>query len=191
MLSVPPPTRVAIGTLEVGGQRIDLFLAPEWARYFQALNGQVQGNTTVVMESAQHTALLGEAAEAPDTFPAPPGPPGAKGDSGPALFMLQDETAESPMPGAPGAPGGKGDPGLALFMLQDDSAESSMPAPAAIDLAAPPAIGTTAPAAARFTTLTTTAGFGCNGKAAQTAVASGGTLTGVIAALVANGILSS
>jgi hypothetical protein len=35
------------------------------------------------------------------------------------------------------------------------------------------------------------AGFGCNGKAPQTAAASGGTLAGVISALVANGILSS
>jgi hypothetical protein len=34
-------------------------------------------------------------------------------------------------------------------------------------------------------------GFGCNGKTAQAAVASGGTLAGVISALVANGILSS
>jgi hypothetical protein len=36
-----------------------------------------------------------------------------------------------------------------------------------------------------------TGAFGCNGKAPQAAVASGGTLAGVIAALVANGILSS
>lgn len=34
-------------------------------------------------------------------------------------------------------------------------------------------------------------GFGCNGKSPQPAAASGGTLSGVIAALVANGILSS
>jgi len=34
-------------------------------------------------------------------------------------------------------------------------------------------------------------GFGCNGKAAQMAYASGGTLAGVVAALVANGILSN
>lgn len=38
---------------------------------------------------------------------------------------------------------------------------------------------------------TVTGGFGCNGKSPQTAAASGGTLAGVIAALVANGILSS
>lgn len=34
-------------------------------------------------------------------------------------------------------------------------------------------------------------GFGCNGKTPQTAAASGGLLLGVIAALVANGILAS
>lgn len=41
------------------------------------------------------------------------------------------------------------------------------------------------------TGLAVKAGFGCNGKAPQTAAASGGTLAGVIAALVANGILAS
>jgi hypothetical protein len=39
--------------------------------------------------------------------------------------------------------------------------------------------------------LTVATKFGCNGKGAQAAVASGGTLAGVISALVANGILSS
>ena len=39
--------------------------------------------------------------------------------------------------------------------------------------------------------LTATGGFGCNGKAAQTAYASGGLLAGVVAALIANGILST
>ena len=39
--------------------------------------------------------------------------------------------------------------------------------------------------------LTSSTGFGCNGNAAQTKAVSGGTLAGVIAALVANGILSS
>ncbi len=39
--------------------------------------------------------------------------------------------------------------------------------------------------------LTSSTGFGCNGNAAQTKYASGGTLAGVVAALVANGILSN
>jgi hypothetical protein len=40
-------------------------------------------------------------------------------------------------------------------------------------------------------TMTVDGGFGCNGKAAQGPKASGGTLAGVISALVANGILAS
>lgn len=48
------------------------------------------------------------------------------------------------------------------------------------------------PGAATVTgTHTVTGAFGCNGATAQTAAASGGTLGGVIAALVATGILSS
>lgn len=39
--------------------------------------------------------------------------------------------------------------------------------------------------------LTSSTGFGCNGKTAQTAYASGGVLANVVAALVANGILSN
>jgi hypothetical protein len=39
--------------------------------------------------------------------------------------------------------------------------------------------------------LTALGGFGCNGKTAQTAYASGGVLANVVAALVANGILSN
>lgn len=39
--------------------------------------------------------------------------------------------------------------------------------------------------------LTVATGFGCNGKAPQTAVASGGVLASVVSALIANGILSS
>jgi hypothetical protein len=59
------------------------------------------------------------------------------------------------------------------------------------DFAAPPAIGNTTASSGAFTTLAASAGFGCNGKPPQAAAASGGTLAGVIAALVANGILSS
>jgi len=162
MLSVPPPTRIALGTLQVGGQKLELFLSPEWARYFQSLNSQVQTNGTVLVQGAAHAGLLGEAMEAPEVFPAPPGPPGKHGD-----------------------------PGMALFMLQDDGGEQLMLVPPSVDLASPPAIGNNAPAAGKFTSLAATAGFGCNGKAAQTAAVSGGTLGGVIAALVANGILSS
>ena len=68
------------------------------------------------------------------------------------------------------------------------------------DFASPPAIGNTTAAAGTFTSVTANSGdfssltagpFGCNGQVPQSAAASGGTLAGVISALVANGILSS
>lgn len=155
MLSVPPPTRVALGTLQIGGQRVELFASAEWARYFQSLNNEVLASAGAVVGSAQLTAMLVDATgDEPDRMPSQPGPRGEKGEPGPALFLLQDDVGEQQM-------------------------------------LMPPAIGNTPPSAGSFTTLTSTAGFGCNGKPAQTAAVSGGTLAGVIAALVANGILSS
>jgi hypothetical protein len=154
MLSVPPPTRVALGTLEIGGRKVELYVSPEWARYFESLNAQVVAGGVTLGESAPHTALMGESTEAADWFPAPPGPPGPRGETGPALFLLQEDAGEQAM------------------LL-------------------PPASAPAGPGAGSFTTLTASAGFGCNGKAAQAPAASSGTVAGVIAALVANGILSS
>lgn len=310
MLSVPPPTRVALGTLQVAGQKVELFVSTEWARYFQSLTSVVLANSGALAESSQHTALLSDAAEAPDFFPSPPGTAGAKGEMGFALFMLQDDMSEQTMLMPPSVDGAYvplnskdasgGVPALTLFKLNLKNVAGAITswfttaATAArtwtmpdkdgtvavlSDFASPPAIGATAPAAGSFTTVsasaqslgtspysvapaimaTTTAvtqastfassnsdasqflcgysgssadptpafywksggalrfavatnaqaggfaqlaqldtvgwkvtnGFGCNGKNAQPAVASGGTLAGVIAALVANGILSS
>lgn len=221
MLSVPPPTRVALGTLEVGGQRVDLFVSPEWARYFQSLTGQVLANAGALTESAQHAAFLSEGVESSDVIPQP-GPRGASGDAGLALFLLQDDASEQAMLLPPVVDGtfvplaskdaAGGVPGLTALKLNLKNTAGTIvswfttAATAArtwtmpdkdgtvavlSDFAAPPAIGNTAPAAGAFTTLTASAGFGCNGKAAQAPAASGGALAGVIAALVANGILSS
>jgi hypothetical protein len=221
MLSVPPPTRVALGTLQIGGQKVELFVSTEWARYFQSLNSQVQNNAGALAESAQHAALLGDSGEASDFVPQP-GPPGQRGEMGPALFLLQDDIGEQPMLMPPVVDGvfvplstkdaAGGVPGLTLLKLNLKNVAGTITSwfttaatvartwtmpdkdgtvAVLTDFAAPPAIGNTAPAAGSFTTLTTTAGFGCNGKAAQAPAASGGTLAGVTAALVANGILSS
>lgn len=325
MLNVPPPTRVAIGTVEIAGKRFEVFASTEWARYFQQLNTQTVANTEGLAASQPHAMLQNDAAEAPDVFPGPPGPPGGKGDPGLALFLLQDAPeAPDAIPGPPGPPGRQGDSGMALFMLQDDARDDQPLVPPCADgvyvplnskdatggvpgltqfklnlknvagtitswfttaatvartwtmpdkdgtvavlsdFAAPPAIGTTTPAAGKFTSIDATgitvgsgiAGAGvtmngnnsgaaggsalvalnggayvlaignksaivggaydatpyfytnggaltihdamkvqgawaCNGKTPQTPAASGGTLAGVIAALVANGILSS
>jgi len=162
MLNVPAPTRIAIGTVEIAGKRYEVFVSVEWARYFQQLNTQTESNAEALNASQAHSALLNDEAEAPDVFPGPPGPRGSQGDPGLALFMLQDAPEDQPLLVRP-----------------------------SVDLSSPPPIGNGAPAAGSFTTLTASSGFGCNGKTAQTAAASGGTLAGVIAALVANGILSS
>lgn len=222
MLSVPPPTRVAIGTIQIEGKKLELFVSVEWARYFESLNIKVVANTSAIAEAAQHAALLGEGGEVPDPYPSQPGAPGQKGDGGPALFMLQEDSADPAMLLPPlidnvyvplsskDWPGGV--PGLTLLKLNLKNVAGTftswitntatavrtwtMPdkdgtVAVLTDFAAPPAIGSTTAAAGSFTTLTAAAGFGCNGKPAQAPAASGGTLAGVIAALVANGTLSS
>jgi hypothetical protein len=169
MLNVPPPTRVAIGTVEIAGKKYEVFASIEWARYFQQLNTQTLANASALGAAQPHTALLNDVMDAPDVFPGPPGPPGAAGD-----------------------------PGLALFLLQDSVDDQVMLVPQALDLSAPPPIGNRTAASGSFTTLTASSGFGCNGKSAQSAVtvnAASTDLASVIAlcnqlraALIANGI---
>lgn len=222
MLKVPPPTRVAIGTVQVAGTTYDVLVSVEWSRYFQAMTAETVAGAEARSMSPAYAALLNDAAEVPDEFPGPPGPPGEQGAPGLSLFMLQDQCDEQPMLVPPATDGtfvpiaskdaADGVPGLTQLKLNLKNAIGTIvswfttAATAARtwtmpdkdgtvalieDFAAPPAIGNTAAAAGNFTTLATTAGFGCNGKAPQAAAASGGTLDGVIAALVANGILSS
>lgn len=169
MLSVPPPTRAALGTVEIAGRKYEVFASPEWARYFQALNTQTISNGAASTAGSGYMGLLNDTAETPDVFPGPPGQPGAQGD-----------------------------PGLALFLLQDQVDEQLMLMPPPTDLSAPPAIGNRTPASGAFTTLTAANGFGCNSKAAQASVtvnAASTDLASVIAlcnqlraALIANGI---
>lgn len=222
MLKVPPPTRVPLGTLQVGNQKVEVFLSPEWARYFETLNAQVQASSTALAQSVALTAFLGDAEDLPDVLPGPPGDRGAEGAAGLALFMLQDIPDEQSMLTPPVIDGvyvplaskdaQNGVPALTGFKLNLKNVAGAitswfssaataartwtMPDKSGTvalvdDFASPPAIGSVAPSPGNFTTVSTSAGFGCNGKAPQAAAASGGTLAGVIAALVANGILSS
>ncbi len=275
MLSLPPPTRIPWATVEVGGKKVELFLSPEWARYFQSLNAEVQSSGSALAQSPALTALMAEASSEPDVIPGPPGERGLEGAAGLALFMLQDSPDEQQMFVPPVVDGvyvplaskdaQDGVPALTGFKLNLKNAAGAitswfssvataartwaMPDKSGTvalveDFASPPAIGSTAPAAGKFTTLAATSyvglspanenveikptgtgsatiapaqagamdnvvvgattprdghfqslyvqyGFACNGKAPQGPAASGGTLAGVIAALVANGILSS
>ena len=202
MLKVPPPTRVPLGTLQVGNQKIELVLSAEWARYFEALTAQVQSSSSALAQSVALTAFLGDAADVPDPVPGPPGDRGAEGAPGLALFMLQDSPDEQSMLTPPIVDGvfvplaskdaQDGVPALSGFRLNLKNAAGTitswissaatatrtwtMPDKSGTvamvsDFASPPAIGGTAPAAGNFTTVSTSAGFGCNGKAPQAAAA--------------------
>jgi hypothetical protein len=169
--------------VEIAGRKYEVFVSVEWDRYFRQLNAQTVSNAAATNASQAYTALLIDAAEAPDAFPGPPGAPGSQGDPGLPLFLLQDgQEAPDLVPGPPGPSGGQGDAGLALFMLQDIPDDQQI----------------LVPPASSFTTLTASAGFGCNGKAAQGSAAVNAAATDLAtvialcnqlrAALIANGI---
>lgn len=125
MINVPPPTRIAFGTVTVNGKQLEVFLSTEWARYFESLN--TQSNSTLQsfnnFSTGAFMGLLAEGGDASDSIPPPPGPRGLTGDqgsTGPAV-ILGDESGGSTefVPGPRGAPGEQGQPGPAIFMLQE------------------------------------------------------------------------
>jgi hypothetical protein len=125
MISVPPPTRIAIGTAMVNGQRIEIFLTTEWARYFEALNEQ-SSNTLQNLNNFATGAFMGLLAEGGDgseSMPPPPGQRGLTGDTGatgPAVILSDEGSGATEfVPGPPGAPGAPGPAGPAIFMLQE------------------------------------------------------------------------
>ena len=76
VIRVPPPTRIPIGTTNVNGQRVELFLNPEWDRYFNSLTGQVNETVRTVeqvsgMSAASFMAEGAEGTEMPFFFPQP------------------------------------------------------------------------------------------------------------------------
>ena len=74
MISLPQPTRIALGTVNSGGSNIELFVSVEWARYFDTLNTQVASNIGT---------------------PGPTGPTGLQGPQGPPVYLLQDEPVQT------------------------------------------------------------------------------------------------
>jgi hypothetical protein len=138
MISVPAPTRIAIGTAMVAGKQVEIYLTPEWARYFLSLNTQVTDTSAAVGQiglpgkdgasgaagafgAAGAALAFMDNGEGPaDVIPGPPGSDGAAGAPGPALFFTAaDPEAPELTPGPPGPPGLPGPPGPAIFLLQD------------------------------------------------------------------------
>lgn len=98
-LSIPAPSRIAVGSVLVNGQRLDVLLNPEWARYFDSLNSQV--------------VLTGRAV-------GQPGAPGTTGAAGVGVSLSDEGGGDTEfIPGPPGAQGPAGAAGLPLFLLQD------------------------------------------------------------------------
>lgn len=97
MINVPPPTRIAIGTLTVNGKKLEMYLSTEWARYFESLNSQ--SNSTLQnlnnFATGSFMALSAEGGDGGESAPTTPGPrglPGEVGLPGAAIFMLQDDS---------------------------------------------------------------------------------------------------
>lgn len=138
MISVPAPTRIAIGTAMVAGKQVEIYLTPEWARYFLSLNTQVIDTSAAVGQiglpgkdgasgaagafgaAGAALAFMDNAEGSADVIPGPPGSDGVAGAPGPALFFTAaDPEALELIPGPPGPPGLPGPPGPAIFLLQD------------------------------------------------------------------------
>lgn len=95
MISIPPPSRVALGTAIVDGKRVEIFLTAEWARYFQSINSMAVSSSQVGDNSAVGASIMfgSDAGNDSDNVLVVPGPAGASGlpgAPGPAIFMLQD-----------------------------------------------------------------------------------------------------
>ena len=126
MISIPPPTRIAFGTVTVNGKQLEVFLSIEWARYFEALN--TQSNSTLQnfnnFTTGAFMGLLAEGGDGADFSIPPPGPrglPGEMGATGPVVALGNEDGDGNTefIPGPPGRPGDPGAPGPAIFMLQE------------------------------------------------------------------------
>lgn len=93
-INLPPPARVAIGEASINGKTVEVFISPEWARYFQTLNTTVSQTVTIVTSTdatGAHVGLLDETGgSGDDSIIAIPGPKGDTGDPGQPVFMLQE-----------------------------------------------------------------------------------------------------
>lgn len=133
-----PLTRVPIGYAVVNGQRVEVLLDPEWAKYLNSLNTQVVVSSGVGTPGATGAtgaagasgaagsaiALMDGADSSPEFIPGPPGSDGAQGAQGPAIFLEAQDSSPEFIPGPPGidgVPGASGAPGAAIALLGNES----------------------------------------------------------------------
>lgn len=94
-LSAPNQARIPIGTVVVNGQKLEVTINVEWARFFESLTVTTNNNTAAAVNGKNGTdgvsvMVAGDGGESVEFIPGPPGAPGRQGDPGPALFILQD-----------------------------------------------------------------------------------------------------
>ena len=77
----------------VKGEKVEVFMTPEWARYFQGLTGQVNDSAATVFSITSNGAaglMQEDGGGSVDFIPGPQGAPGEPGPAGPAIFLLQE-----------------------------------------------------------------------------------------------------
>lgn len=94
-LSAPNQARIPIGTVIVGGQKFEVVINVEWARFFESLTVSTNSNSAAAVNGkngADGVAVMvtGDGGDSVEFIPGPPGAPGRQGDPGPALFIMQD-----------------------------------------------------------------------------------------------------
>lgn len=145
-LAIPPPSRVAIGYTMVGGERQDVYLNIEWARYFESLNGQVSTVASAVGlpgapgqtgAAGSSLAMMGDGDGSTEFImvagggtAGAPGAQGPQGLQGPPIELSTDADNSVefiPLAGAAGTPGAVGAPGPVLFVGEPESVSEFIP----------------------------------------------------------------
>lgn len=123
-ITSPSQGRVAIGYAVIGGQKVEITLNDEWARFFDSVALRLSTASSQIsnLQSAvDMSSVLGvDDGGSGDAMMGPPGRDGATGATGPALGLLIAEPEQPDfIPGPPGPPGLQGNPGPALYLTQD------------------------------------------------------------------------
>lgn len=121
-VSLPPPARIPIGSVQGPNGPVQMFINQEWARYFESLTTRVGG--VVATDNTSLQAQIDDIARKPIPFywedgsgqdgeMGPPGRDGVIGRDGAqgiTLVMEGDAGEDGPL-GPPGPPGPAGNPG--------------------------------------------------------------------------------
>lgn len=124
-ITSPSQSRIPIGYTIIGGQRVEIQLNDEWARFFESVGLRLTttaGQITNIQSAVDMSSVLSgeDSGGGGDSMPGPPGRDGATGADGPALGLMAAEPDQPDfVPGPPGPPGLQGNPGPALYLTQD------------------------------------------------------------------------